>query len=190
MFHALIKIAWLATHPCAHSSQAAYGPCIGWPCICWPRIDPRRIDQPRIFRALFAAITALACLQAEAQSALPAQGASPEAHTEIITGQSRPSLKTRRTPLHAELPRSDPSPFLTPLAPLPKGPYYGKIKRPRKHRLDQDRDGFVSKHELELENQTRSAAFREADQNQDGKLDASELRRYQALVQPRGRGRH
>lgn len=138
----------------------------------------------------FVAITALACLQVQAQGVSQALGAPPEAPTEIISGQSRDHMKLRRGSRQAEHPRSDPTPFLTPLAPLPKGPYYGKIKRARKHRLDQDRDGFVSKHELELENQTRSEAFREADQNRDGKLDASELRRYQALVQPRSRGRH
>jgi hypothetical protein len=129
--------------------------------------------------------------QATAQIAAQPQSATPETPTEIISGQSRAyASKPRRSEPSTVHSRTDHAPFLTPLAPLPKGPYYGKIKRPRKHRLDQDRDGFVSKHELELENQTRSAAFREADQNQDGKLDPSEMRRYQALVHPRVRGRH
>lgn len=120
----------------------------------------------------------------------------PEPPTEIISGQSRTlSPKTRRSarandpPLHHYGPQAISSNFLRPLAPLPKAPYYGKIQRPRKHRLDQDRDGIVSKQELDIENQSRSAAFREADHNNDGKLDASELRHFQALVHPRGRGR-
>jgi EF hand len=146
---------------------------------------------PYIFIALAVVLTSLACSQASAQGAAQAPSSAVDTPTEIISGQSRFSApRARRAPIMAEHLRSEPAPFLNPLPPLPKGPYYGKIKRPRKHRLDQDRDGFVSKQELELENQTRSAAFREADQNQDGKLDASEMRRYQALVQPRGRGRH
>jgi hypothetical protein len=141
--------------------------------------------------ALAAVMTALVCSQVLAQGAAQAPGTTVDTPTEIISGQSRSrETRPRRTQIIAEHPKSDPAPFLIPLPPLPKGPYYGKVKRPRKHRLDQDRDGFVSKHELELENQTRSAAFREADQNHDGKLDASEMRRYQALIQPRGRGRH
>ncbi len=157
------------------------------------RFSKQAIFCPPILRTLLAVITALGAWAA--QGFAHAQGALPErlteTPTEIITGQSRNrTLRPKRAQPPVDHSRSDPAPFLTPLAALPRGPYYGKIKRPRKHRLDQDRDGFVSKHELDLENQTRSAAFREADQNQDGKLDAPELRRYQALIQPRGRGRH
>jgi hypothetical protein len=122
---------------------------------------------------------------------MPAQTA-----TEIIVGQSRQQANQARrtrsaaTAYASTAQHSDSASFLNPLPQLLKGPHYGKIKRARKHRLDQDHDGFVSKQELDLENQTRSDAFREADQNRDGKLDAIELRRYQALLQPRGRGRH
>ncbi len=175
MSQSQVKQPWFYSKSQALTSQAAH--------------------RPRIFIARLAMLLAFVFFQAAAQGVDQAQGTPPELQTgsptEIITGQSRHGTpKPSRTPRVAEHSRADPAPFLTPLAALPKGPYYGKIKRPRKHRLDQDRDGFVSKHELELENQTRSAAFREADQNQDGKLDATELRRYQALVQPRGRGRH
>jgi EF hand len=166
---------------------------------------------PTIFSLILAALASSSAAQHSAQhsslnaphnlaqhlaQALPEPTTTPsQAATEIIVGQSREQAnKARRTrstaTAHASTaPHSDSAPFLNPLPQLLKGPHYGKIKRARQHRLDQDHDGFVSKHELDLENQTRLAAFREADHNHDGKLDALELRRYQTLLQPKGRGR-
>ena len=147
-------------------------------------------------RIIALAAIGLAQLHAEVR----AQAPSGDAPTEIITGQGQREVTAKRPSRRSEpygteyssaaTGRSDHTTFLNPLPPLPKGPFYGKIKRPRKHRLDQDRDGYVSKQELDLENQTRSVAFQAADQNRDGKLDGTELRHYQALVQPRGRSRH
>jgi EF hand len=145
--------------------------------------------------ALAALVLIFTCTKALGQQGIDLPNPPGEAPTEIISGQSRSNPAKHNRARDQQDPASNqtlasPAPFLNPIAPLPRGPFYGKIKRPRKHRLDQDRDGFVSKQELDLENQVRSAAFREADQNHDGKLDASEMRHYQALVHPRGRGRH
>jgi hypothetical protein len=149
-----------------------------------------------MFPTIFSLVLALLASRTSAQALAESIGIPNQTSTEIIVGQSREQTnKPRRTRPATALPantfqQGDPAPFLNPLPQLLKGPHYGKVKRARKHRLDQDHDGFVSKHELDLENQTRIAAFREADQNHDGKLDALELRRYQALLQPRGRSRH
>ena len=114
--------------------------------------------------------------------------ASKVAGPEIISGQSRqPNL--RRAPekqTSSDLPPT--APILDTLKPLPQDIYpKRKHRRQAKHRLDQNRDGLVSKSEFELEHQTKVAAFRAADKNQDGKLDAAELRQYQATVRPRQR---
>jgi EF hand len=114
-----------------------------------------------------------------------------EAPTEIILGHARstPQERISNRRQSRDSTRATASAFLKPLAALPQTPRLGNIKRPRKNKLDQDRDGFVSKSELELSNQSRSAAFREADRNNDGKLDATEMRYFQAMIQPSGRRR-
>jgi EF hand len=141
----------------------------------------------RIIRALSLVTLILTLSPTSSQ----AQAQSNEAGTEIITGHARNSTpdRTAKPRRNQDARRGGSSSFLQPLAPLPQTPRLGNIKRPRKHKLDQDRDGFVSKSELELANQSRSAAFREADRNNDGKLDATEMRYFQALIQPTGRRR-
>jgi EF hand len=61
--------------------------------------------------------------------------------------------------------------------------------RARKHRLDLDRDGYVSKSELEQDQHRRQSAFSEADQNSDGRLNPEEARRFQVLVKEKSRKR-
>jgi hypothetical protein len=61
--------------------------------------------------------------------------------------------------------------------------------RSQKHRLDLDRDGFVSKAELEQNQQQHQSAFLEADQNADGRLNADEARRFQQIVKEKFRKR-
>jgi hypothetical protein len=116
-----------------------------------------------------------------------AQSTGPGA--EVIMGQShRESAPRSRTltETHAGTPASPPADFHAKvIAPLPPQSYPRKSKRARKHRLDLDRDGYVSRSEIELELQGRASAFRRADVNQDGKLDAEEQRQYQKLAQPR-----
>jgi hypothetical protein len=63
------------------------------------------------------------------------------------------------------------------------------VSRARKHRLDLDRDGYVSKSELEQDQQRSRSAFNEADQNSDGRLNADEARRFQTLVKEKSRKR-
>ncbi len=116
-----------------------------------------------------------------------AQSTSPGA--EIIMGHSRNDA-TPKGPTKAKAQGADPPPVSLEfhpkaLPPLPPQTYPKKSKRARKHRLDLDRDGYVSRSEVELDLQSRASAFRGADHNQDGKLDAEELRQYQKQFKPR-----
>ncbi len=118
--------------------------------------------------------------------AAQAAATAPDSGPEIIAGQARTPPPSRAPASKAEAPADF---HAKALAPLPAQSYPRKPRRARKHRLDEDRDGFISRSEFEAEHQARAAAFRMADANQDGKLDADEMRRYQALMQTRSRRR-
>ena len=88
---------------------------------------------------------------------------------ELITGQARQPTERALRKAPGESLGQHSGPILDALKPLPSEHYpRRKSKRQARHRLDQDRDGYVSKNEFELEHQTKAAAFRAADANRDG----------------------